>query len=89
LGELIATMHFEARTVADAAGPLDRFADLTNDLLLLGGERSGANLRAATVGLSGVQPRARQVTLAGVGHLAADNGGRPDLVAKELDAFFA
>jgi len=40
-------------------------------------------------GLSAVLPRARRVTLRGVGHTAADNGGRPDLVARELRTFFS
>ncbi len=34
-------------------------------------------------------PTAKRVELSGVGHLAADNGGNPELVAKELQTFFA
>jgi pimeloyl-ACP methyl ester carboxylesterase len=86
--DLIPTMHYDARTVMDAAGPLERFAELPCELLLLGGAKSARNLTAALDGLSVVLPHACRVTLPGVGHTAADNGGKPELVAAELRAFF-
>ena len=39
-------------------------------------------------GLEPVIPCVRRVTLPGVGHLAADNSGKPQLVAEHLRAFF-
>ena len=87
--DLIPTMHYDAQTVLDAAGPLDRFAGLSCDVLLLGGARSARNLTAAMDGLSAVLPRARRVTLPGTGHTAADNSGKPELVAAQLQAFFS
>jgi pimeloyl-ACP methyl ester carboxylesterase len=87
--DLIPTVHYDARTVLDAAGPLDRFAGLSCDVLLLGGAKSARNLTAALDGLSAVLPRARRITLPGAGHTAADNGGKPELVAAELRAFFS
>ena len=36
-----------------------------------------------------VLPRARRVTLPGAGHTAADNSGKPGLVAAQLRAFFS
>ena len=86
--DLIPTMHYDERTVLDAAGPLDRFAGLSCEVLLLGGSKSARSLTAALDGLGATLPRARRVTLSGVGHTAADNGGRPELVAAELRAFF-
>ncbi len=59
------------------------------EVLLLGGAKSARNLAAALDGLSTVFPGARRVTLPGVGHTAADNGGKPELVAAELRAFFS
>lgn len=87
--DLIPTMHYDARTVLDAAGPLDRFAGLSCEVLLLGGSKSARNLTAAHDGLSAVVPRARRVTLPGAGHTAADNSGKPELVAVQLRAFFS
>ena len=54
--DLIPTMHYDAQTVLDAAGPLDRFAGLSCDVLLLGGARSARNLTVALDGLSAVLP---------------------------------
>jgi pimeloyl-ACP methyl ester carboxylesterase len=55
----------------------------------LGGKRSNQSLKAAVDGLAAVLPGARRVTLSGVGHTAADNAGKPELVAAELRSFFA
>ena len=87
--DLIPTMHYDARTVLDATGALNRFAGLSCDVLLLGGSRSARNLTAPLDGLSAVLPRARRVTLPGTGHTAADNSGKPELVAAQLQAFFS
>lgn len=87
--DLIPTMHYDAQTVLGAAGPLDRFAGLSCEVLLLGGSKSARNLAAALDGLSVVLPRARLVTLPGAGHTAADNSGKPELVAAQLGAFFS
>jgi pimeloyl-ACP methyl ester carboxylesterase len=87
--DLIPTMHYDARTVLDAAGPPGRFVGLSCDVLLLGGARSARNLGAALDGLSTVLPSARRGTLPGTGHTAADNSGKPELVAAQLQAFFS
>jgi pimeloyl-ACP methyl ester carboxylesterase len=87
--DLIPTMHYDAQTVLDAAGSLDRFTSLSCDVLLLGGARSARNLTAALDGLSAVLPRARRVTLPRTGHTAPDNSGKPELVAAQLQTFFS
>lgn len=87
--ELIPTVPYDAQTVNDAAGPLDRFSDLRCEVLLIGGTRSARNLTASLDGLSAVLPAARRVVLRGAGHTAADNRGQPSRVAAELRAFFA
>lgn len=87
-GDLIPTMRLDGRTVDQAAGPLSRFAGMRAETLLLGGERSARYLKAALNGLEAVLPRVRRVTLPGVGHVAADNSGKPLLVAAELRRFF-
>ena len=87
--ELIPTLHYDAQTVLQAAGPLERFAELHCRVLLLGGSKSARNLAASLHGLSDVLPHATLIELHGVGHTAADNSRRPDLVAAELSTFFA
>jgi pimeloyl-ACP methyl ester carboxylesterase len=89
LGDLIPTMRQDAAVVEQAAGPLERFAEVRAETLLLGGRRSRPYLAAVLDGLEPVLPRVRRVTLDGVGHLAADNRGKPQLVAAQLRTFFA
>jgi pimeloyl-ACP methyl ester carboxylesterase len=89
IGDLIPTMRLDAAVVEDAAGPLDLYRDVRADTLLLGGDRSPAYLKGVLNGLEPVLPRVRRVTLTGVGHLAADNSGKPELVAAELRRFFS
>jgi pimeloyl-ACP methyl ester carboxylesterase len=88
LGDLITTMRYDGRAVAQASGPLSRFAAVRAETLLIGGERSAGYLTAALNGLEPVLPRVQRVTLPGVGHLAADDSGRPELVAEHLRRFF-
>jgi pimeloyl-ACP methyl ester carboxylesterase len=88
LGDLIPTMRLDATLVDEAAGPLDRYVQVAAETLLLGGERSAAYLKAALNGLEAVLPRVRRVMLPGVGHLAADDSGQPQLVADQLRTFF-
>jgi pimeloyl-ACP methyl ester carboxylesterase len=88
LGTLVPTMRQDATVVEQAAGSLSRFSAVEAETLLLGGDRSPAYLKRVLNGLEPVLPRVRRVTLTGVGHLAADNSGRPELVAAELRKFF-
>ena len=82
-------MRQDATLVADSAGPLDRFAAVTAETLLLGGSRSPAYLTGVLNALEVVLPHVRRVTLDGVGHLAADNTGKPERVAAELRKFLS
>jgi len=89
LKDLIPTMHHDARLVIESEGSLDRFRDLKAEVLLMGGAKSARYLHTALDRLGAVLPRAERVELAGVGHLAADNGGQPPRVAAELKRFFS
>ncbi|WP_250027695.1 alpha/beta fold hydrolase [Paractinoplanes maris] len=86
--DLVPTMRGDAAVVEQASGPLSRYAAVTAETLLLGGERSPAYLNGVLTGLEPVLPRVRRVTLDGVGHVAADNSGKPERVAAELRKFF-
>ena len=89
ISALIPTAHYDALLAGSFEGTLDEFRALRNDVLLLGGRRSQRFLRSALDAVAAVLPQARRVELAGVGHVAADNGGKPELVADELRRFFA
>ena len=57
-------------------------------VLLLGGSKSPPYLKRTLDDLSSVLPNTRRVDFLGVGHLAADNSGKPERVAQELRRFF-
>jgi pimeloyl-ACP methyl ester carboxylesterase len=88
LAALIPTMHYDAQLVTSMAGELESFKDLRADVLLLGGSESERYLRAALDALSEVLPGATRVELPDIGHLAADDSGKPELVARHLLRFF-
>jgi hypothetical protein len=46
-------------------------------------------LKGALDGLSTVLPNVRRIEFAALGHLAADNSGKPERVAQELRRFFS
>lgn len=87
MSDLVLTMRRDIRIVQDA-GPLERFSSVQSEVLLLGGEKSPRYLKVTLDRLSTVLPNARRVTISGVGHEAATNAGKPELVAVELRRFF-
>lgn len=85
---LITTMHYDAQLVREMEGRLEDYRRVPVPVLLLRGSRSPANLRRSVDVLATLLPRCTEVELPGVGHTAADNGGKPEVVAQELRAFF-
>lgn len=88
LREIVPTMRYDARIVGETEGAVDRYAAVPARVLLLGGDQSPAYLKTSLDALAGLLPDARRVTLHGQGHLAPDNTGAPDLVARELRSFY-
>jgi pimeloyl-ACP methyl ester carboxylesterase len=87
---LAPTLHTDGRILADMDGPLERFADIRADVLLIGGSASPAYLQRALDALEPVLPHARRVELAGLDHSAAgnrDQRGHPEIVAAALRPF--
>jgi hypothetical protein len=87
--DLIPTVRFDAKLARESVNALEGLDRLRCDVLLLGGNRSARPLRVGLDALSARLPRAKRVQLRGVGHLAADNTGRPDEVARHLRTFFS
>jgi hypothetical protein len=61
---------------------------MTADILLLGGQRSQRYLKATLDRLNIALPQAKRVEFPKVGHLAANNSEKPEIVAEELRKFF-
>jgi len=89
LKALVPTMHYDAQLVIESEGSLATFRGFTADVLLLGGTKSPTYLKKSLFALERVLPRARRVDFPGVGHLAPDNSGKPEIVAAELRRFFS
>jgi pimeloyl-ACP methyl ester carboxylesterase len=88
LRELVPTMRYDARLVAESEGTLDGYATLTTPVLLLGGSRSAGYLSRTLDALYRVLPNVTRVELSGAGHTAPDNTGQPKRVAAELRRFW-
>lgn len=88
LAALIPTMHYDAQLVTAVGDEFDRFRELETSVLLLGGSKSPRSLKVALDALAGALPNAERVEIPNAGHMAADDGGKPDKVAWELVRFF-
>lgn len=88
LADIVPTMHYDAGVVRELANSLEVFRTVHADVLLLRGAKSARYLHLALDRLAPILPKVSCVELPGVGHHAADNGGRPGLVAEALRRFF-
>ncbi len=88
LKALISAMPYDIKIVIDSEGIIDDCENLTAEVLLLGGQKSRSYLKIALDALSSVLPQAKRIEFHGLGHTAADNSGKPDVVSKELRDFF-
>ncbi|MEZ0362359.1 alpha/beta fold hydrolase [Mycobacterium sp. pUA109] len=87
--DLIPTMRFDSIVQHESIALVNpRIAELGSDVLLVGGAKSAEALRRGLDSIAARLPSAQRVELAGVGHIAADNRGTPDKVARLLDEFF-
>lgn len=86
--DLIPTVCYDAQIQREASQLLPKLTDVHCDVLLMGGERSHRTLGVVLNELGRRMPRAKRVRLAKTGHLAADDTGLPQDVARELCAFF-
>jgi pimeloyl-ACP methyl ester carboxylesterase len=89
LKALVPTMHYDAQLAIESEGSLASFRAVPAEVLLLGGSMSPAYLKKSLLGLERVLPSVRRVEFAGAGHVAADNSGKPQMVAAELRHFFS
>ena len=89
VARLVPTLHYDAQLITPSAALLDQCKMIQGDVLLLGGSRSKPYLKAALDALAIALPQAQRYEFKGLGHVAADNTGKPDIVAGQLRTFFA
>jgi pimeloyl-ACP methyl ester carboxylesterase len=88
---LAPSLHFDFQLITEMEGTLATFAAIQADVLLLGGSKSPAYLKASVDGLEKVLLHAKRVEFPGLDHGATgnkDRGGKPELVAQTLGDFF-
>lgn len=91
---LAPTLGYEGRLVRELTGALDRYATLTNDVLLLGGSKGLPWIKPGLDALDATIPSSTRVEFPGLDHGGtADAGpagpaGKPATVAPELRRFF-
>lgn len=92
---LAPTLHYDFQLVDEMSGKLESFRAMRTEVLLLGGSKSPAYLKAALDALEKVLPHAKRVEFPGLGHGGSSDtsntnrGGNPELVAQEMRRFFA
>jgi hypothetical protein len=92
LQQLAPTLHYDSQLIVEMRDKLASFHAIRIRVLLLGGSRSPAYLKAGLDTLETILPQSERVQFAGLGHAAScnsDRGGRPGPVAQALGQFFA
>jgi pimeloyl-ACP methyl ester carboxylesterase len=86
---LVPTQHYDMMIVRETADSMEDYKSLEADVLLLGGSKSPSFLKTSLDALERELPSVRRKTLEGLDHLSAANDGKPEVVAEELQRFFA
>jgi len=94
--ELAPALHYDGQPILEMSGKLESFRDVRAEVLLLGGSKSPAYMKAALDALEQILPHVTRIEFPGLGHAASWNydkqrnpGGKPELVAQEVRRFFA
>jgi pimeloyl-ACP methyl ester carboxylesterase len=86
---LVPTQHYDMMIVQETADSMEDYKSVGADVLLLGGSKSPLFLKTSLDAIERELPRVRRKTLDGLDHLSAANDGKPEVVAEELQRFFA
>lgn len=90
--ELAPTLHHDGQVIFEMSGQQENLRAIRAEVLLLGGSKSTAFLKAGLDSVVKVLPQARQVVFPGLNHSSpwnTDMRGKPELIAQELRRFFA
>ncbi len=90
--ELAPTLHHDGRVIIEMSGQQETLSVIRAEVLLLGGSKSTAFLKAGLDSVAKVLPHARRVEFPGLNHGSSWNSdlrGKPEAVAQELRRFFA
>lgn len=89
--ELAPTLHHDGQIIIEMSGQQESLRGIRADVLVLGGGKSTAFLKAGLDSIAKVLPHARRVEFPGLNHGSSWNSdlrGKPDAIAQELRRFF-
>ena len=86
---LVPTQHYDMMIIQETADTMDDYRSIGAEVLLLGGSKSPEFLKTSLDALERELPRVGRKTLDGLDHMSAANDGKPEVVAEELQRFFA
>jgi pimeloyl-ACP methyl ester carboxylesterase len=86
---LVPTQHYDMMIIQETADTMENYKTIAADVLLVGGSKSPMFLKSSLDALERELPSVRRKTLDGLDHLSASNDGSPEVVAEELQRFFA
>ena len=90
--KLAPALQYDFQVVVEMSGKMESFRDVRAQVLLLGGSKSPAYMKAALDALEQILPHVTRIEFPGLNHGASgntDRGGHPERVAQELRRFFA
>ena len=90
--ELAPTLHHDGQVIIEMSGQQERLRAIRAEVILLGGSKSTAFLKAGVGSVAKVLPHSRRVEFPGLNHSSTwntDRGGQPRPVAQELRRFFS
>ncbi len=90
--ELAPTLHHDGQVIIEMSGQQESLRAIRAEVLLLGGSKSTAFLKAGLDSVAKALPHARRVEFSGLDHSSSWNSdvrGKPEPVAQELRRFFA
>ena len=86
---LVPTQQYDMMIVRETSDSMEDYKSVEADVLLLGGNKSPLFLKTSLDALEHELPSVQRKTLDGLDHLSAANDGKPEVVAEELQRFFA
>jgi pimeloyl-ACP methyl ester carboxylesterase len=89
LKDLVPTFHNDVLLVNETKGTIEKFKNVSAEVLLLNGSKTFLFLKHIINALNEVLPHVKRVEIQGIDHAAAeDTTGKPEIVAHEIKRFF-
>ena len=89
LKDLVPTFHNDVLLVNETKGTIQKFKNVSAEVLLLNGSKTFLFLKHIIDALNEVLPHVKRVEIQGIDHAAAeDTTGKPEIVAHEIKRFF-